>query len=237
LRITVFILLVFISSLFAEEPQRLEFSRYSDKVSVSKISYEEADSLFQFIMYELTFIEFEDCNNCESRAHLISAILEKQFPNVHVAKAWLFADFKRASQAEKYRYKPDAYLKYGEECNNWGFHVAPVVIIARKQGADTIILDPSTQSSPVTLRQWAMKLVPEKAKGFLIVKERKYYTFPDDSQKKFEDMKEEWKDDQNKDLYDDDYMRSIENILTVRFGIWEEWTLRNYIAEIKDMLN
>ena len=213
----------------------VEYSSYSDSVEVSNAGKSLVDSAFDYINDELDFIDFSDCNNCNSRAHLVTAILESRYPELNTAKVWLFADFKRASQEEKYIYKRYVFLSAGGECNSWGYHVAPVVLIKNKSSFDTLILDPSTQNKPVSLHKWAIDLTSQEGKTYLIIKDKRYYTYPDNSNKKFEDMKTEWVDD-NKSLNDDDYSKSIGKILKSRHGLREHWLFRSEIKRIQELL-
>ncbi len=139
--------------------QIIEHSAFSDSVELSYADKSAVDSAFDFISGELGFMDFDDCNNCTSRAHLISAILEKQFPSLKLSKVWLFADFKRASKEEIYRLKKYNYLASNGDCDSWGYHVAPLVIITDGDKTDSIVLDPATQNKPVSLHKWASSLV------------------------------------------------------------------------------
>jgi hypothetical protein len=214
--------------------QTLEYSSFSDSIDISSAGKSLIDSAFSYISSELGFIDFDDCNNCSSRAHLITAILENQFFGLKTSKVWLFADFKRSSQEGKYGLKSKSYLVCGE-CDNWGYHVAPLVIIRSGDRVDSIVLDPSTQNKPIVLRKWALNLVPRDGKAFLIIKNKKYYAYPDNDSRKFEDLMEEWVDD-DKNLYDDDYSKSIEKILTAKHVIEERWLFTGEIKKIRNLL-
>lgn len=215
--------------------QTIEHSPFSDSVGVSLAEKSTIDSAFGFIGDELGFIDYNDCNNCTSRAHLISAILEKQFPSLKLAKVWLFADFKRASKEEIYRLKKNSYLTSSDECDSWGYHVAPCAIVVNGDRIDTVVLDPSTQKKPVSLGKWVTGLIPRGEKGLLVIKDKKYYLFPDNVSKKFEDLKPQWADD-DKSLYDEDYSKSIEKILMSKRMIREHWVFSSDVKKIQDLL-
>lgn len=234
MRFHIFLFLFISINLYAQQSV-IEYSPYSDKAAINEIGKEIPDSIFNFVRNELTCIDFEDCNNCDSRAHLISAIIEKKF-NVRVSKVWLFADYKRASQAEKYKYKPDAYLTYGDDCTRWKYHVAPIIFTKHGGIIDTIVIDPSTQGAPVSLKNWALNLITPNGKVYLVIKNKIYYSFPDDGAGKFEDTKELWVDDENKQLFDIDCSASIDRILTAKYGYWYQWNYRYWQNELQDML-
>lgn len=235
-RFVILVLLIFLIRMnTSSQLKSIVYSPYSDSIKISIAEISLIDSAFNYINNELGFIDFDDCNNCNSRAHLIAAILERKFPALNTAKVWLFADFKRASQESKYKYKKYVYLSAGAECSTWGYHVAPVVLIKYKNSADTMVFDPSTQNKPVSLQKWALDLTLQNEKTYLILKNKKYYTFPDNPNKKFEDMKIKWSDD-DKSLNDDDYSRSIKRILKSRHGIREHWLLRSEEKMIRGLL-
>jgi len=233
MRLTALILFLFP---FAVNAQILEYSIYSDSLDISIAERSTVDSAFNFISNELEFIDFDNCNECASRAHLIAAILENRYPSLKIAKAWLFADFKRASMEEKYNLRKNSYLVLNEECSRWGYHVAPAVIIANKGGADTIIIYPSTQKKPVTINKWAYKMIPGDGSAFIILKENKYYSFPENMNNKFKDDAEIWSDD-NKLLFDDDFKTSLKKILFSKQGVMEPAVINNRLKKIIDLLN
>src|SRR5260221_5798805 len=215
----------------------IEYSRYSDQVAISIISAEAADSIYDFISNLLEFIEFDECNNCDSRAHFITSIVEKKF-SLTLAKAWLFADLKRSSLTEKYKLKPHVYLSDKDDCTKWVFHVAPLVIIKRDGIQDTLILDPSTADSAISLRRWALNIIQSSkgGTGFLIIKDADYYTYPGDKNGKFEDERNIWADNRSKELFDGDYSKSINAILKARYGILEVNKINDFENKIRQML-
>ncbi|RPI13473.1 MAG: hypothetical protein EHM58_18430 [Ignavibacteriae bacterium] len=233
-----YILLIFLVSVnsIAQDSVKLEYSTFSDIIPVSKINISIADSLYQFIEKELPFIDFGDCNNCSYRAHLMAAILEKNFPGVNTAKVWLFADYKRESQEDIYRYKSYIHLSSDAGCNKWGYHVAPILIIEQGNSIDTMVIDHSTQRKPEKLKEWAEKLVQKGSKGFIIIKDKKYYKFPDNENNRFIDTRKEWIDDKKEPLYDDNFSISLEKVLLARYGFWEPWTFRKHYKEFKELL-
>jgi hypothetical protein len=226
--------LVFLLALHASQQAQVEYSSYSDVIDITTGTPALADSLFRFISTGLPFITYDDCNNCDSRAHLTAAILEKQFPGVSIAKAWLFADYKRSTKSAVYRLKPQVHLSYNDDCDKWGYHVAPLVIISGTAGTDTLVLDPSTQTRAVNLNKWASDLLPVEGAAFLVIKDKRYRSFPDNEEGKFLDDMKDWRDDES--LVDEDYSKSINNILLAKYGFWEPWTYRMHYNRIKDLL-
>jgi hypothetical protein len=233
MRLTVLILFLFP---FAINAQVLEYSSYSDSLDISIAERSAVDSAFYFISNELEFIDFDNCDECASRAHLIAAILENRYPSLKLAKVWLFADFKRASMEEKYKFKKNSYLVLNEACSRWGYHVAPAVIIENKGGTDTIVLDPSTQKKAVLLNNWAYKLIPDDGSALITLKEKKYYSFPENKNNKFNDNAEIWSDD-NKSLYDDDFKTSLKKVLFSKQGVMEPAVINSRLKKIIDLLN
>jgi hypothetical protein len=213
---------------------QVEYSKYSDVTDITQGTPALADSLFNYISNNLPFISYDDCNNCDSRAHLIAAILEKQFPGVSIYKAWLFADYKRSSKSDEYRTKPKNHLSFNDDCSKWGYHVAPMVIIKYSAVTDTIVLDPSTQPRAVSLNKWASDLLPQEDQALLIIKDKRYRSFPDNEEGKFLDDMKEWRDDE--DLTDNDFSKSINNILLAYYGFWEPWMYRIHYSRIRDLL-
>jgi hypothetical protein len=237
IKITIFsVMLLFAVSLHAQEKKEIEFSRYSDKIALSNANSLIADSVFNFISEELDFIDYDDCENCRARAHVTAALIEKKFPGITVGKVWLFGDSKRATQSEKYRNRQDSYLYLEDKCSSWGYHVAPVIIFEHGSVKDTIVIDPSTQDGPVSFGNWAVKLIHPGSKGFLVFKEKRYYTFPMDKAKRFQDHKELWTDDENKALEDEDYSRSIKNLLGSVYGSLDDDVTRQRVEEIQKQL-
>jgi hypothetical protein len=221
---------------FSVNAQVLEYSSYSDILEISSAEKSTVDSAFYFISNELEFIDFDNCDKCASRAHLIAAILENRYPSLKFAKAWLFADFKRASMEKKYKLKKNSYLVLNEECSRWGYHVAPAVIIENNGMADTIVLDPSTQKKAVQLSKWAYKLIPDDGSAFITLKEKKYYSFPENKNNKFNDSAEIWADD-NKSLYDDDFKTSLKKILFSNMRVMEPGIINSRLKKIMDLLH
>lgn len=215
----------------------LEYSHYSDTINISVISAGMADSIFDYISDDLDFIEFDDCNNCDARAHIITAIIEKKFI-LKLAKAWLFADFKRSSQTERYKLKPHIYLSDNDDCTKWGFHVAPIIIIIHDGIKDTMVIDPSTTDSAVSINSWALNIIqPLKGgTGFLIIKDPMYYTYPEDDNGRFEDELKIWTDSRNKELFDADYLKSITRIIKARYRILEVSKTKDFENKIRGML-
>ncbi len=194
------------------------------------------DSIFRFIVSQNDVIEFEDCNICKSRAHITARAIEKHFEGVTpggitMSKVWLFADCRRKSQRQKYRYKPEVFLENTGICSSWGYHVAPVVITP----ADTFVIDPATQKSAVTLREWAGKLIPKNGEAFLVIKDKGYFIFPDDENDMFEDEKSVWHDD-NENLLDENCSRSIDEVVRASLGLVEPWKMRSRVVKIKQLL-
>jgi len=164
-----------------------EYSAYSDTIGVNGQAPGVSDSLFSMARGELTFLDFNDCSNCPLRAHVMTFIFSRRNPEIKTGKVWLFCDSKRSSKRDIYKTRKPQYLSYKNICSNWLFHVAPVIIF----GSDTVVIDPSTQSSPVMLKEW-VKTISDSSLSFLIVKNDKYYSYPKDEYDFFNDILPRW---------------------------------------------
>lgn len=216
--------------LYAQNP-RLEYSQLSDTIPQSSLSSSQADSIFNFIESNKHLIDLDDCNICKSRAHIISRVIEKYFPSVIPAKVWLIADCKRSSKTEYYKYKPAVLLQSRGKCTNWAYHVAPVIITAN----DTIVIDPSTQTRPVSLSKWAGDIIPNNGAGFLIIKDKRYYIYPQNKDDLMLDTISSW-NNENKNLTDDKYLRSVDETLQAKHRLFEPWRFNYYISELMKLL-
>lgn len=176
-------------------------------------------------------IDLDDCNICKSRAHIISRVIEKYFPTVFPAKVWLVADCKRNSKTEYYKYKPAVFLQSPGKCANWTYHVAPVIITAN----DTVVIDPSTQSKPVSLSKWAGDIIPKNGAGYLIMKDKQYYIYPQNKHNMLLDTLSNWSAD-NKDLTDHKFLRSVDETLQAKHKLYEPWKFNYYISELMKLL-
>jgi len=228
-----FMLMIFLT--FSAKSQMITHSALSDTVPVNNITRGMVDSIYRFIVSHGDVIEFEDCNICKSRAHITARAIEKHFegvaPGVTLGKAWLFADCRRSSQREKYRYKPEVYLENTGVCSLWGYHVAPIIITP----TDSFVIDPATQKSAVTLSVWAGKLIPKHGEAFLVIKDKWYFIFPDDDNNLFEDEKSVWHDD-NENLLDESFSRSIDEVVRASLGLAEPWKMRSRVVKIKKLI-
>ena len=214
----------FLSAGLLSQQSRIIYSPLSDSMTGSlDIS---ADSVYSFISGKEHLIDFYDCNICKSRAHIISRAIEKKFSGITVYKAWLIANSKRNSQKEIYRYKQNTYLNYGS-CSNWVYHVAPVILI----NGDTVVIDPATQKTTVTLSKWAGDIIPESGTGYLIIKKYEYYLYPETDDDYFMDELNDWNTGERR-IKDEKYLRSIDEILSVKHGFFEPWRFNYYMSEL-----
>ena len=164
-----------------------EYSIYSDTVAVNEPVPGVTDSLFSLARWELTFLDYNDCSNCPLRAHVMTYAFSRRRPDVKTGKVWLFGDSKRSSKRDIYKTRKPEYLSYKNICSNWVFHVAPVII----SGSDTVVIDPSTQSRPVMLKEW-VRTISDSSLSFLIVKDSRYYSYPKDEYDFFNDILPVW---------------------------------------------
>lgn len=219
------------SALLAGEGNPVIFSTLSDTIGTRVIHSQTADSVFSFIKQNGDIIDFDDCNICKSRAHIISRIIEKYFPHVTAGKVWLIADSKRSSAREIYRYKPVVMLRGSGSCDSWIYHVAPVII----SGADTIVIDPATQSKPVTLAEWYGDIIQPGGTGFIVIKNSEWYIYPVDRSGYFLDELQRW-DESSESLHDAGYLRSIDETLRAKHGFFEPWKFKFYTQKLFDLV-
>lgn len=214
-----------------EEFGRIEYSLISDTIEQSAVSKEFIDSVFNFISGKNDLIDFDDCNICKSRTHIITGIIENKFPGVTTGKAWLIADCKRKSKAPEYRYRENIYLEHTGRCKSWGYHVAPVIITP----GDTFVIDPASQNGAANIKDWADRLIPEKGNAYLVIKNSRYFIFPDNMEDLFEDEKLNWLDDDELTT-DEHYSRSIDEVVRAHMGLLEPWMMRYHAKKLKELI-
>ena len=209
----------------------ITYSQYCDTIEQNDISHKQIKSLFQFIAENEHVLDYSDCNICKSRAHIITSILENKFKDIKTGKAWLFAFPKLSSKREQYQTKPIIWLRHKNICSEWGYHVTPIIITP----SDTFVIDPATQKKAVKLGKWAASLVPYSGEALLVIKQSKYYIFPDDEYNLFEDEKTIW-GDENENLYDEHCSRSIDEIVRAKMGLIEPWKMNELVKKIKKLI-
>lgn len=224
-------------------------SDYSDTLEQNAVTRAQVDSVFNFIASQNQTLDFSDCNICKSRAHIIARAIEKKFEYITTGKAWLFAASNLSSKREYYRTHREVWLQHKNICEKWGYHVAPVIITE----SDTFVIDPATQNSPVKLTDWASALVPPDGEALLVIKQNIYYIFPDDNYDLFEDKKAAWYDedekikwfyedkiiiryDEEENLFDRHFSRSIDEMVRASLGFVEPWKMNERVKKIKKLI-
>jgi hypothetical protein len=209
---------------------KIHFSNYSDTIIPSNISYDLFEQIFEFLDSKSNIIDYKDCNICKSRAHILCRVIEKHFPEINIYKVWLFADSKRSSKSDYYKYAPNYYLGF-ENCKFWKYHVAPVLLF----NSDTIVIDPATQNKHVKLSEWINDITPDNSKAFLIIKKPVYYLFPEDENNLFADHEKVW-DLNNPRLTDTSFTRSINEISGANSGFYNPWIFNFYEYAIRNLI-
>jgi hypothetical protein len=225
-----FIVIIFLPGVLFSQG-KIIYSKLSDTIPQSIISHGYLDSVFTFCTQRDDVIDYDDCNICKSRAHILARAIEKNFPDAFTSKVWLFADCKRSSKAAEYKYKPQVYLEFEGKCSSWSYHVAPIVISA----GDTFVIDPATQSSIVKLSNWAMQIIPAGGKGLMVVKNKEYFIYPEDGSNFFDDEKSNWMDSE-KITTDPAFARSIDEMTIARLGLIEPWQMKYHAEKLKEMV-
>lgn len=223
-------LAILVTGIAAFSQPRIEYSPLSDTAAISAVSLSAADSVFAWAQ-QLAVIDYNDCNICKSRAHILAHIIEKRFANITVSKVWLFAGPKIKSRRSAYRTRPELWLQHKNICSGWGYHVAPVIVTS----GDTLVIDPATQTRAVSLGEWASSLVPSGGEGLVVIKHRRFYIFPDNEKHYFEDEKILWTD--NESLLDESYSRSIDEMTRTSLGIAEPWQMRSRVKQLEELIN
>jgi hypothetical protein len=218
--------------IFSQHKDVPEYSPYSDTIGSNNIDKTVAEALFGFVKNRIDIVKYDDYENCDLRAHLICFILEKKFDNLKLGKAWLFGDSKRASKKYLYEDGGSSYLALSTKGMSWGYHVAPVIIL----GKDTLIIDPTTQNSAVTIRKWAKDLIPLGSKGYIIIKNNEYFFFPSDDENMFLDNCARW-DNPDKDRSVDEYTDMAEKISVAYGGMLNPSKIVFYKNKIMDLCN
>lgn len=227
----IFFLITFLPGTLFAQHRQIEYSVHSDTIPQSNISLAKIDSIYTFIYSHNWLIDFDDCNICKSRAHIISRLIEKNFPEITVSKAWLIADSKRSTQKEIYRYKPAVYLSFPGKCSNWSYHVAPIIIT----DADTFVIDPATQTKAVKLNKWAGNVIPSGGKGFIVIKDKRFYIYPEIGDDFFDDDMRIWNEN-DRSITDDKYLRSVDETLQAKHGFYEPWKFKYYVSKLMELL-
>lgn len=207
------------------------YSKLSDTVEASNVSKGYIDSAFSYCSSEDEIIDYDDCNICKSRAHILARAINKNFPLAVTSKVWLFADCKRSSMAAYYKYKPNVYLELAGKCSKWSYHVAPVIITP----ADTFVIDPATQNSAVSLRDWTDKIIPKNGTALMVIKHRGFFIYPEDSNDLFDDNKINWLDSDN-NTTDNSFSRSIDEMTRARLGLIEPWRMKHHTEMLRKMV-
>jgi hypothetical protein len=127
-----------------------------DALKVSRMSSAGSGVLFSWLqLSNLPFLYPKDC--CHSRAYLMSEWMAAR--RILNAKIFVLGDLNYHS------------AKYGPV--HWQFHVAPAVLDEHGQW---VILDPSTQSRPASLKQWLAKFAGARGTYKVYVASRFVYS-------------------------------------------------------------
>lgn len=153
---------------FASSQKSINVLANSDNLPLSTITMEKANEIFAE-MNTSSLFNMADCNNCEDRANAIGYILKKR--GLNVAKFWLFGEGKISTSSQ-------VFLLRSAKCGTWGYHIAIGLRLDNNGTIDTVIIDPATQETAITLRNWALPLIQKDRTGYLAIKDIKYYTYP-----------------------------------------------------------
>ncbi len=222
-------LLIFMLSCTFSQSVRLAYWGTGDTLTPGREV--NADSVFSYVRSLDDIVDFEDCNICKSRAHILSRAIEKKFPGVTIGKLWIVAECRMSSHKEEYRVKEHIMLSSNERCNKWVYHVAPVIITT----GDTLVIDPATQNTPSAVNEWTYELLRPGGEAVIILKDVKYYIFPDDADDNFEDTKLDW-NDSDEPVTDEDYSRAIDEVTRAKLGLIEPWKMQEHVKKLKELV-
>lgn len=146
--------------------------------TIKKYNLIKADSILEFILN--SEIEFNYTQGgCQHRAHIMSMLLEKQ--NIEHFKVWLFAP--------KNLYKDDLRSLVIKDKNdlakdskiNWGYHVAPAILIKEDNKITTYVLDPSINiKKAIKLSDWFAALDFKEGSKYTFLKPE-FWSFTTDN--------------------------------------------------------
>jgi hypothetical protein len=109
-------------------------------IPISVISEKYAQELFDMLKNrpEIPFLYPQD--GCYARAHQMSLILEKM--GIITGKVFVTGDLRVETPRS-----PDGYVE-------WGWHVAPIIMVRRGNKSVPMVIDPSIFQHPVTVSEW-----------------------------------------------------------------------------------
>jgi hypothetical protein len=152
-------------------PKASLYSKSNDtKISLSVLTLVEANALFNELASNPE-IPFEyPLDGCYARAHKMSMIMEKK--GITSGKAWVTGDL---------------FVDTSMGPVEWGYHVAPLVLVQGKKGAVPYVFDPSLSKTPIPFNKWKKKILTKKGSKL----DDEYYTnrfafTPNDRTNKYE---------------------------------------------------
>ena len=132
-----------------------------EEITLNPICKNQLDSIYYLLNQSNghPFDWTDTKNNCEDRANAVSLILSKW--GIANAKAWVF-------NGKQTRYSKTGLLK------GWGYHVGCCVLVKINNANDTIIIDPLTSRSALTIQQWADTISKSSTNLYFITESNKY---------------------------------------------------------------
>lgn len=125
----------------------LQFTKHTKALSM-----QEAQETFERVlkMDDIPFAYHKD--GCYARAHVVCARLESA--NYHMGKIWVKAQLKDPR----------------EPCTRWGYHVAPMIVVAIEEVEEVRIIDPTlSKEKLLTVDEWLVLLNLEDIQSRKIV--------------------------------------------------------------------
>jgi hypothetical protein len=129
------------------------------------------DSIANFSAIEFNFPQ----GGCQQRAQIMSMLLSKKF-NIEHARVWIFAPIDLDPDDKRTLFITD---KNGLSPNNtiqWNYHVAPVVLVKKGTGVDTLVIDPSIdKTQPISLSKWLQAIGNSQISKYTFLNADRYF--------------------------------------------------------------
>lgn len=162
------------------------------------LSKDSADIIFKNIQNASIFEFKYTRGGCDYRAHAVYLMLRKM--GFTTFKIWNFASSKiflagkdfnthnlllsvkdQLNLSTNSQYYVDCNIKIDENVN-WGYHVAPVILVKNNLKVDTLVVDPALFNKPVDYKIWIKSQLQDRASSYHTFLEGNLISFQTESQ-------------------------------------------------------